>query len=44
MRLREHAEPIAFHEGEREELGRLRGLFASLYGNARQGAALASSA
>jgi putative ATP-binding cassette transporter len=36
VRLREHAEPIAFHEGEREELGRLRGLFASLYGNARQ--------
>ena len=33
MRVREHAEPIAFHDGEAREMSMLRRIFGALYGN-----------
>ena len=36
VRVREHAEPIAFHDGEAREMGTLQRLFAALYANYRQ--------
>ena len=36
VRVREHAEPIAFHDGEAREMRTLQRLFAALYANYRQ--------
>ena len=36
VRVREHAEPIAFHDGEPREMGTLQRLFGALYTNYRQ--------
>ncbi|PXW95020.1 putative ATP-binding cassette transporter [Sphaerotilus hippei] len=36
VRVREHAEPIAFHNGEARELSALQRIFDALYGNYRQ--------
>ena len=36
VRVREHAEPIAFHDGEAREMSVLQRIFAALYGNFQQ--------
>ena len=36
VRVREHAEPIAFHDGEAREMSVLQRIFATLYGNFQQ--------
>ncbi len=36
VRVREHAEPIAFHDGEAREMSALRRVFAALYANFQQ--------
>ena len=36
VRVREHAEPIAFHDGEAREMSTLQRIFTALYGNFQQ--------
>ena len=36
VRVREHAEPIAFHDGEAREMATLQRIFTALYGNFQQ--------
>ena len=36
VRVREHAEPIAFHDGEAREMSTLQRIFTALYGNYQQ--------